>query len=193
MKSLCVFCGSSAGTGAAYAEAARALGRELAGRGLRLVYGGGNVGLMGILADEVLSAGGEVIGVIPQALVAREVAHAGLTRLHVVGSMHQRKALMADLSDAFLALPGGFGTLEELCEVLTWAQLGLHAKPCGLLNVDGYFDALLHFLDRAVDQGFLRAGHRALVLVAQTPQEVLGLLATVRLPPTEKWIRKEES
>lgn len=193
MKSVCVFCGSSPGVGPAYAEAARALGRALVRRNLRLVYGGGNIGLMGILADAVLREGGEVIGVIPQALLAKEVAHRGLTQLHVVGSMHERKALMAERSDGFLALPGGYGTLEEFCEVLTWAQLGLHLKPCGLLNVNGYYDRLLQFLGRAVSQGFLRPEHRALVLVGGTPEEVLDLLAAYRPWPTETWIDRDES
>jgi uncharacterized protein (TIGR00730 family) len=193
MKSICVFCGSSAGSVPAYADAARALGWELVRRGLRLVYGGGNVGLMGILADAVLGGGGEVIGVIPQALLAKEVGHAGLTKLHVVGSMHERKALMAELSDAFLALPGGFGTLEEFCEVLTWLQLGLHGKPCGLFNVNGYYDPLLAFFDRAVSDGFLRAQHRDLVLVGTTPEEAFRHLAAYRQAPTEKWIGREES
>jgi uncharacterized protein (TIGR00730 family) len=193
MKSVCVFCGSSSGALPAYAEAARSLGRELVRRNLRLVYGGGNVGLMGIIADAVLGEGGEVIGVIPQALVAKEVAHPGLTQLHVVGSMHERKALMVELSDGFLALPGGFGTLEEFCEVLTWAQLGLHVRPCGLLNVNGYYDAMLAFFDRAVGDGFLRAKHRELVLMGQTPEEVLRLLAAYRPSPTEKWIDRKES
>jgi uncharacterized protein (TIGR00730 family) len=193
MKSICVFCGSNSGTVPPYAEAARSLGRDLAQRNVRLVYGGGNVGLMGILADAVLSEGGEVIGVIPQALVAKELAHPGLTQLHVVGSMHERKALMGELSDAFLALPGGFGTLEEFCEVLTWAQLGLHLKPCGLLNVKGYYDLLLEFFGRAVREGFLHAKHRELVLVGETPEEVIGLLAAYRPRQTEKWIDRNEA
>jgi uncharacterized protein (TIGR00730 family) len=194
MKSVCVFCGSSSGESPVYREKAQALGRELVRRGLRLVYGGGNVGLMGAVADAALAAGGEVIGVIPHALLAKEVGHLNLTHLHVVHSMHERKALMAELSDAFLALPGGFGTLEEFCEVLTWAQLGLHAKPCGLLNVRGYFDPLLQFFDRAVSEGFLRAENRALVLAGQTPEEVLGLLAAYRPPAhVEKWIDRDES
>jgi uncharacterized protein (TIGR00730 family) len=148
---------------------------------------------MGILADEVLQAGGQVIGVIPQALRGRELAHPGLTQLHVVHSMHQRKALMAELSDGFLALPGGYGTLEEFCEVLTWSQLGLHVKPCGLLNVNGYYDSFLHFLDQAVVQGFLRPQHRDLVLMATTPEQVLMQLATYRPRPVEKWIDRDET
>jgi uncharacterized protein (TIGR00730 family) len=148
---------------------------------------------MGILADAVLSEGGEVVGVIPQALLAKEVGHLGLTELHVVGSMHERKALMAELSEAFVALPGGFGTLEEFCEVLTWAQLGLHQKPCGLLNVNGYYDSLLRFFQQAVNEGFLRVKHSELVLVGRTPDEVLALLAAYRPSPTEKWIDRDES
>jgi uncharacterized protein (TIGR00730 family) len=148
---------------------------------------------MGAIADAVLGAGGEVTGVIPQALLAKEVGHLGLTQLRVVGSMHERKALMAELSDAFLALPGGFGTLEEFCEVLTWAQLGLHAKPCGLLNLEGYYAPLLQLFDRAVSEGFLRAENRALVLAGETVEEVLGLLAAYRPVQVEKWIGKEES
>jgi uncharacterized protein (TIGR00730 family) len=169
------------------------VGRELARRGLRLVYGGGNIGLMGAIADAALGAGGEVIGVIPHALMAKEVGHRGLTQLRVVGSMHERKALMADLSDAFLAMPGGFGTLEEFCEVLTWAQLGLHAKPIGLLNVAGFFDPLLRFFDRAVSERLLSEENRSLVLAGETVEEVLGLLAAYRPARVEKWIDKEES
>ena len=193
MKSICVFCGSSSGEAPAYREAAQVLGRELVRRGLRLVYGGGNVGLMGAIADAVLCAGGEVVGVIPHARLAKEVGHLGLTQLHGVGSMHERKALMAELSDGFLALPGGFGTLEEFCEVLTWAQLGLHAKPCGLLNIDGYYDPLLKFFDQAVSEGFLRAENRALIIAGGTVEEVLGLLASYRPVQVEKWIDKDES
>jgi uncharacterized protein (TIGR00730 family) len=193
MKSVCVFCGSRPGNGAVYAEAAKALARELVRRGLHLVYGGGNVGLMGIVADAVLDAGGEVVGVIPQMLVSKEIAHAGLTRLHVVGSMHERKALMAELSDAFVALPGGFGTLEEFCEIVTWSQLGLHPKPCGLLNVNGYYDSLLAFLDESVREGFVRDQHRDLVLVGRTPEEVFTLLTSYRHTPVQKLIEWETS
>lgn len=193
MKSICVFCGSRTGSGAVYADAAKQLGRELARRKLRLVYGGGNIGLMGILADAVLAEGGEVIGVIPHALLVKELGHGGLTQLHVVGSMHERKALMAELSDAFIALPGGYGTLEEFCEIVTWAQLGLHPKPCGLLNVNGYFDSLLAFFDQAVSEGFVRAEHRALVLVGRTPEQVIGLLEMYRPVQVEKWIGRDEA
>ncbi len=164
MPRICVFCGSSRGNRPAYREAAERVGSLLAGRGIGLVYGGGNIGLMGLMADAALAAGGEVIGVMPRRLVRREVAHRGLTELREVNSMHERKALMADLSDAFLALPGGYGTFEEFCEMLTWTQLGIHAKACGLLNVEGFFDPLLALFDRAVAEGFLKAQHRTLVL-----------------------------
>jgi len=176
LQSICVFCGSSAGARAEYAAAARAMGELLAQRGIRLVYGGGNVGLMGVLADAALAAGGKVIGVIPQMLVDRELAHRGISELLIVGSMHERKALMAELSDAFIALPGGMGTFEELCEVLTWAQLGIHAKPVGILNAQGYYDALIQLFDRALSEQFLRPEHRRLLLTAAEPAELLRLL-----------------
>ncbi|MBX3439226.1 MAG: TIGR00730 family Rossman fold protein [Planctomycetaceae bacterium] len=192
VKSVCVYCGSSIGARDEYTRAARELGRLLAQQGLRTVYGAGNIGLMGELADAVLDAGGEIIGVIPEALVARELAHSGVTDLRIVHSMHERKALMADLSDAFIALPGGFGTFEELCEMLTWVQLGIHSKPCGLLNVAGYFDPLIAMFDRAVDERFLRPQHRALLQVATDPTELLDRLRTVNLPQTHKWLDRDE-
>ncbi|HEX5727331.1 MAG TPA: TIGR00730 family Rossman fold protein [Longimicrobiaceae bacterium] len=192
MKSVCVFCGSNVGRRRAYAEAARAVGATLAARGLGLVYGGGRVGLMGIVADTVLAAGGRAVGVIPRALVAREVGHAGLTELHVVETMHERKARMADLADAFVALPGGFGTLEEFCEVITWSQLGIHPKPCGLLNVEGYYDPLLALFDRAVEEGFLPPMHRAIVIDDTEPGRLLERLEAFRPPDTRKWIGLEE-
>lgn len=164
MKRVCVFCGSNAGIRAEYGLAAQGLATVLVRRGLGLVYGGGNVGLMGVLADSMLQAGGEVIGVIPQSLVAKEVAHRGVTELRIVDTMHQRKALMNELSDAFIALPGGFGTLDEFFEILTWSQLGIHGKPSGLLNVSGYYDSLLAMLDHAVTEGLLRPAHRELVI-----------------------------
>ena len=167
MKRVCVYCGSSPGARPDYARAARDLGRTLASEGLGVVYGGSNVGLMGQLADGVLEGGGEVIGVIPRMFVNKGIDHWGLTEVRIVDSMHERKALMADLSDAFIALPGGIGTIEEFFEALTWAQLGIHGKPCGLLNVCGYYDKLLDFLDHVVAQRFLREQHRAMVLVAQ--------------------------
>jgi uncharacterized protein (TIGR00730 family) len=190
MKRICVFCGSNSGRGEKYRMPAVALGRALAARGLGLVYGGGNVGLMGTIADAVLESGGEVIGVIPEDLVKKEVAHRGLSDLRVVGSMHERKALMARLADGFVAMPGGFGTLDELCEILTWAQLGLHRKPCGLLNVDGYFDYFLKFIDHSVSQGFIRAEHRELLLEAVAPEELLDGFATYRPVDLGKWLKK---
>jgi uncharacterized protein (TIGR00730 family) len=172
-----VFCGSKKGNRPEYRLAAQQLGQLLAARNLGLVFGGGNIGLMGVLADAVLQAGGEVIGVIPQALVDKELAHRGLTELHIVDSMHQRKAVMADLSDAFAALPGGFGTADEWFEILTWAQLGLHAKPVGLLNVAGFFDPLIAWMDRCVGEGFLREKHRRELFIADKPAELLTLLS----------------
>ena len=183
MRRICVFCGSSSGTHPAYARAARALGTELAERRIDVVYGGGRVGLMGELAEAALQAGGAVIGVIPEALSVREVAHDQLTELHVVPSMHARKALMAELSDAFIALPGGMGTLEELCEVLTWAQLGIHGKPCGLLNVARYFDPLLALFDHAVREGFVRPEHRAILIDDVEPER---LVERIELQPARR-------
>jgi len=190
---ICVFCGSSVGNRPAYREAAGALAQALVRRGLGLVYGGARVGLMGVLADTMLQHCGEVIGVIPQALLDREIAHAGLADLRVVGSMHERKALMVDLADGFIALPGGYGTLEEFSEVLTWAQLGLHRKPCGLLDVDGYFDPLLALFDGAVAAGFLRPENRALVLKANDPEMLLDLLASYKPVSVPKWITPAEA
>ena len=189
LRSVCVFSGSSPGARPSYTETATALGREVATRGLRLVYGGASVGLMGAVAEAALAAGGEVVGVIPQHLVDREVAHDGLTELRVTGSMHERKALMADLADGFVALPGGLGTLEELAEVLTWSQLGLQSKPCGLLDVEGFFDPLLAFLDHTVTERFVSTEHRALVLAADRPDALLDLLAGWRPgAPGAKWL-----
>jgi uncharacterized protein (TIGR00730 family) len=189
MRRVCVFCGSKTGDRPLYADVARQLGVALARRGLALVYGAGHIGLMGVLADAVLQAGGQVIGVIPQALVDRELAHSDLTQMHVVASMHERKALMADLSEAFVALPGAYGTADELFEILTWAQLGLHAKPIGLLDVNGFFDPLLAWLDLTVSEGFLRARHRELLLKSGDPDELLDLLLSYHAPPvTPKWI-----
>jgi uncharacterized protein (TIGR00730 family) len=188
MKRICVFCGSSAGSRPEYRVCAEQLGAELTRRNLGLVYGGGNVGLMGAIADSVLSAGGEAIGVIPEHLVTREIGHNRLTKLHIVRSMHERKALMADLSDAFIALPGGFGTLEEFCEVLTWSQLGLHTKPCGIVNVLGYYTPLLAMLDHAVAERFLKPQNRALVLARETPAELLQAFEEWRPVHVEKWL-----
>jgi uncharacterized protein (TIGR00730 family) len=177
MKTVCVYCGSSIGAKAVYAERAAALGTRLAQEGLALVYGGGNVGLMGVAADAALAAGGEVIGVIPEQLVGWEVAHRGLTRLEVVSSMHERKARMFDLSDAFVALPGGFGTLDEMFEMLTWRQLGLGDKPCAFLDVDGYYAPLIAMLDRMVEESFLRSGHREELWYGE---DIAGMLAWLR-------------
>jgi uncharacterized protein (TIGR00730 family) len=173
---ICVFCGSASGRAPTYTAAARKLGQLLAKRGIGLVYGGGNVGLMGELADAVLDAGGRAIGVIPQQLVDREIAHGGLTELHVVQNLHQRKALMAELADAFLTLPGGVGTMEELFEVWSWARLGLHSKPCGLLNVNGYFDSLRTLTDQMVTEGFLEPVYRELLLIEEQPSVLLDRL-----------------
>ena len=188
MRRICVYAGSNPGSDTAYANSARELARLLAARGIGLVYGGGRVGLMGVLADTALDAGVEAIGVMPQALVDKEIGHTGLTELHVVGSMHERKALMAELSDAFVAVPGGIGTLEELIEVYTWSQLGIHAKACGVLNVTGYYDHLAAFLDHAVDAGFLRPQHRAVLSVASEPAELLDRLSAYEPPVVGKWI-----
>lgn len=192
LKRICVFCGSSVGLRPAFATAARELGGTLAERGLGVVFGGGKVGLMGVLADAALAAGGEAIGVIPEALVAREVGHNGLTRLHVVRSMHERKTLMADLADAFIALPGGYGTFEEFFEAVTWTQLGIHQKPCGLLNVDGYYDALLELLVGAVADGFIREANRSLVLDAPDVSSLLAKLEAFRPAGAEVRISKAE-
>jgi len=188
LRRICVFCGSSFGSRPAYREAAETIGRLLCQRGIELVYGGGNVGLMGTMADACLDGGGRVIGVIPQALVDKEVAHLGLTELRVVQSMHERKSLMADLSDAFLALPGGYGTWDELCEALTWTQLGIQRKACALLNVSGYYDAFLEFADRAVSEGFLKDVNRDLLLSDDDPARLLDRLAGYAVPIVDKWI-----
>lgn len=183
MKRLCVFCGSAEGARSVYAEAARELAAELVRRNLGVIYGGGSIGLMGVLANAVLAGGGEVIGVIPRGLATRELAHPGLTEMRVVPSMHERKALMASLADGFLALPGGLGTLEETLEILTWAQLGIHEKPVGLLNVDGYWDGLSALLAHAVREGFVRPAHATLLLTAATPAELLDRFAAWSPPP----------
>lgn len=176
-----------------YRSAAEELGRLIAARGLTLVYGGGDVGLMGIVADAALNGGGRVIGVIPQALVDREVAHQGLTELRVVESMHERKATMVELADAFLALPGGMGTFEELCEILTWGQLGIHQKPIGLLNVAGYWRPFVSLLDHAVEEGFVRPAHRELLLEEEDPERLLNALAVKRPVATSKWLTPDEA
>ncbi len=188
MRSVCVFSGSSLGARPEYAATARSLGEELASRNLRVVYGGAGVGLMAVMADAALRAGGEVIGVIPKHLVDKEVAHEGLADLRVTGSMHERKALMAELSDGVVALPGGYGTLDELAEVLTWSQLGLRSKPCGLLDVAGFYAPLLRFLDHAVTERFVRAEHRALVMTDTDPGRLLDAMSTWTATSTPKWI-----
>jgi uncharacterized protein (TIGR00730 family) len=194
VQRVCVFCGSSPGARPAYAEAAAELARLLVGDGIGVVYGGGAVGLMGVVADTVMAEGGEAIGVIPQALVDREIGHAGLTDLRVVGSMHERKALMAELSDAFVALPGGMGTLEELFEVYTWSQLGLHRKPCGLLDVEGYYAGLQDFLAHAVRERFLREDHRAMLMVDRDPRALLDRLREFEPQAIQpKWIDRGET
>ena len=193
VKRICVYCGSNSGARPAYAEAARAFGTVLARREFGLVYGGGRVGLMGIVADAVLAAGGDVIGVIPEALATKEVAHLGLKDLRVVKSMHERKALMVELADAFVALPGGFGTLDEFCEVLTWAQLGLHRKPHGLLNLEGFYDSLLALFDHAVAEQFIRPIHREMVIAEKDPERLLDLLAKAHPPKLHKWIDRDRA
>ncbi len=197
MKRICVFCGSRPGRRPDYRAMAETLGRLLAARGVELVYGGGNIGLMGIIADACLAAGGGVAGVIPEALVGREVEgraveHSGLGRLEIVDSMHTRKARMAELADGFIALPGGFGTFEELFEILTWAQLGFHQKPVGLLDVAGYYDPLLALCDRAVEEGFLSADSRALLLARSEAETLLAAMAGHRPEPVKAWIREEK-
>jgi uncharacterized protein (TIGR00730 family) len=193
MKRLCVFCGSSSGARAEYARAAAETGELVAHRGLGLVYGGGHVGLMGVVADAALRAGGEVVGVITQSLKDREVAHEGLTELHVVRTMHERKALMAALSDAFLVLPGGIGTLEEFFEVWTWGQLGEHAKPVGLVDAGRYYEGLVGFLDTMRTEGFLKPKHREMLIVADTPAAVLDAFARYEPPAVGKWIEPSET
>ena len=193
MNRICVFCGSSDGARPEYAAGARALAAALTSRKIGLVYGGSNVGLMKIIADEMMQSGSEVIGVIPESLVRWEVAHENLTQLHIVSSMHERKALMADLSDGFIALPGGFGTFEEFCEIITWAQLGIHRKPCGLLNVAGYYDALLAMFDHATREQFVRPQYRRMVLEADAPNRLLDLMTAYEPPEVARWIDRSET
>jgi uncharacterized protein (TIGR00730 family) len=194
VRRVCVFCGSSPGARRAYAEATVEVARLLADDGVGVVYGGGHVGLMGVLADTAMARGGEVIGVMPQALVDREIAHGAISELRVVGSMHERKALMAELSDAFVALPGGLGTLEELFEVYTWSQLGLHDKPCGLLDVDGYFAGIVDFLDHAVRERFVREQHRDMLVVERDPRALIDRLREFEPQVVRpKWIDREET
>jgi uncharacterized protein (TIGR00730 family) len=188
-----VFCGSSAGARPAYTTAAAAMGRALAARGLGLVYGGGNIGLMGVMADAALAVGGEVIGVIPEPLRGREVAHTGLTSLEVTAGMHPRKARMVELADAFVAMPGGFGTFDELFEVMTWAQLGIHDGPIGILDVENYFEPFTHLVARAIGEGFVRPEFAALVVRASEPDVLLDRLVSHRLPSVRKWVDLSES
>jgi uncharacterized protein (TIGR00730 family) len=190
MKRICLFAASSMGVRPSYAEAAAEFGRTLALRGIGLVYGGCSVGLMGIAADAALAAGGEVIGVIPEPLVELEIAHPGLAELRIVGSMHERKAQMAELSDGFAALPGGFGTMDEMFEILTWSQLGFHRKPCGFINIDGYYDGLLSFLDRCVAEGLLRRENRQTILTAANTEALLGAFESYEPAEAKKWLRR---
>jgi len=192
MKNITVFCGSNSGFRADYAEAARNLARLFAENSIRLIFGGGKVGLMGILADEVMKAGGEVVGIIPESLDQREVGHRGITELRVVPSMHERKAQMAELADGFIAMPGGIGTFEEFFEILTWAQLGFHSKPCAILNIAGYYDGLLALCDTAVTEGFLRPAHRQLILEDANPEILLEKMRNLKPIPVEKWIDEKE-
>ncbi|MCW5551546.1 MAG: TIGR00730 family Rossman fold protein [Verrucomicrobiae bacterium] len=191
MKRVCVFCGSSRGNVASFAVAAQALGEALAARDCELVFGGSHVGLMGVVADAVLAKGGNVTGVLPRFMADKELAHSRLTQLHLVDTMHERKQLMAELADGFIALPGGFGTLEEIFEAITWQQLHLHDCPCGLLNVDGYFDALLEFLRGSVAGGFVRPAHFDQLIVAATPAELLDRFAVYQPERAEKWISRK--
>jgi uncharacterized protein (TIGR00730 family) len=193
MKNICVYCGSSPGRDPAYAEAARGLGRLLVERDLGLVYGGAGVGIMGAIADEVLAHGGSVTGIIPDALAVKEVLHPKLTQTHVVASMHERKALMAEVSDGFVALPGGWGTIEEIFEVLTWAQLGFHDKPCGLLNVNGYYDGLFRFLEHAMAEEFVRPVYGEILILEQDPTRLLERFARYRAPRIRKWISSDDT
>nr|WP_157452582.1 TIGR00730 family Rossman fold protein [Chloroherpeton thalassium] len=191
MKSICVFCGSNLGGKPEYKEATQAFGKLLARKNIRLIYGGGNVGLMGIIASSVMEAGGEVVGVIPKFLADKELAHTDVSKLHVVGSMHERKALMADLSDGFVALPGGIGTLEEIFEVFTWAQLGLHEKPCAVLNVAGFYDHLYTFLQNTVEMRFMKAPNLDMLILESDAEKMLERMKSYRSPKIEKWIERQ--
>jgi uncharacterized protein (TIGR00730 family) len=193
MKRICVYCGSNPGANPAYSEAGRLLGHELANRGLGLVYGGAKVGVMGAVAAGMLEKGGSAIGVIPHFFVTKEVAHDGLDELIVVDSMHERKSRMADISDGFIALPGGWGTIEEIFEVLTWAQLGHHHKPCGLLNVDSYYDELAVFLEKAIENKFVKEEFRPMMMMDESPASLLDRFASYRAPRVKKWIGPEET
>ena len=193
LKNICVYCGSSPGRLDLYADAARAVAEALVKRNLGLVYGGASVGIMGVVADHVLALGGRVVGVIPESLASREVAHHGLTELHITRSMHERKTMMAELSEGFIALPGGIGTLEEIFEIWTWAQLGLHHKPCGLLNIAGYFDPLHTFLDHTVTEGFVQPVVRSMLLVEDDAELLLDRFATYHSPRLKQWVEEDET
>ena len=193
MRRVCVYCGANRGRDPAYAEAARAMGRALAQRGIELVTGGGRVGLMGVVADAALEAGGSVVGVIPQALMKRELAHAELSELIVTASMHERKAKMAELADGFIAMPGGLGTYEELFEIWTWAQLGWHGKPCGVLNAAGFYDRLVAFLDGSTEAGFLKPQHRAMLVVESDPERLIDRFEVYTAPAVTKWIGQDQT
>jgi len=192
LKNICVYCGSSPGRLKAYADAARALAEALVSRNIGLVYGGASIGIMGAVADHVLQLGGKAVGVIPEALMRKEVAHYRLSELYVTQSMHERKMRMAELSDGFIALPGGLGTLEELFEIWTWAQLGFHDKPCGLLNVEGYYDPLIEFLDHAVTEQFVHPSHRAILIVESDPEKLLDRFANYQPPIVKTWVEKDQ-
>ena len=192
IKRICVYCGSSPGKNPAYASAAAQLGKELCRRNIGLVYGGAAVGVMGVVADAVLEHGGEAIGVIPKSLAVKELAHDKLTELHVVASMHERKAMMADLADGFIALPGGWGTLEEIFEILTWAQLGFHAKPCGLLNIEAYYDDLMAFLENSFEQEFVNSLYRPMLMTDNKPARLLDQFAGYKAPKVHKWMGQDE-
>ncbi len=193
MKRICVFCGSNTGTNPAFLQAAEEVGVFLARQNIELVYGGGRIGLMGKIADTVLAAGGKVIGIIPESLAVKEVAHQSLTELRVVDSMHERKAMMAELADGFIALPGGFGTFEEFCEIVTWSQLGIHRKPCALLNVEGFYDNLLAMFDAATGQNFIADDHRRLVLSETDIEKLYEQMKNFRSPAIEKWLDKKST
>ncbi len=193
MNSICIFCGSSVGNNPIYAETAARVGALLAREGITMVYGGGGIGLMGEAADAALAAGGEVIGVIPHGLNLKERAHAGVSQMHVVDTMHERKAKMQQLADAFIALPGGMGTLEEFAEIFTWAQLGIHRKPCGLLNIEGYFDPLIAYFDHAVAEGFLWKEHREIVLVGESADELMAAFRAYEPPPSKQWLETDQT
>lgn len=192
MQKVCVFCGASSGSNPIFAQITKELGRAIAQNGLELVYGAGRVGLMGVLADATLEAGGKVTGVIPESLVAKELAHRGLTELHIVKTMHERKAMMAERADGFIAMPGGYGTLDEFCEILTWSQLGFHKKPCAILNIDGYFDELIKFFHTASERQFVAEQHRDMIIVSTDPLEVLEKMSAYHHTAQEKWIDKAD-